>query len=251
MTPANLPHYERQYRQLRSEGHTGWLPPAGDAEVFDLARQLLARANAPGRKVLELGCGAGNISRRLAECGFDLLGIDMSPTAIAWAEEQSPTARSPRYRVLSATNLDALAPERFDVVLDGLCLHALIGPDRATALRQAAARLRPDGAFLMLTMCNDPVSPRLREVFDHTTRAIRGTDGVAEVCLLPADHILEELRAAGFHTEWFDVRPGSVDRGDQDLLLAVGKMPGPSAYPSSEARRGAVPHPRSLHHPED
>lgn len=251
MTPANFAHYEHQYRERRSAGGSGWLTAAGDDEVFDLVRLLLARAGLTGGRVLELGCGAGNISRRLAGCGFDLLGVDMSPTAVAWAAEQSPAARSPRYRVLSATRLDALAPELFDVVLDGLCLHALIGPDRATALRQAAARLRPGGAFLLLTMCNEPVPPRFRRVFDRETRTIRGADGVAEVCLLPADHILAELRSAGFRTEWSDVRPGNADRSDQDLLLAVGKTPGPAAYPPSEARSGTVPPPRSLHPTED
>ncbi|MFC1851686.1 class I SAM-dependent methyltransferase [candidate division CSSED10-310 bacterium] len=34
-------------------------------------------------KVLELGCGAGNLALRLSQQGYDCYGIDISPTAIS------------------------------------------------------------------------------------------------------------------------------------------------------------------------
>ncbi|KAB2588659.1 class I SAM-dependent methyltransferase [Streptomyces arboris] len=43
---------------------------------------------APGR-ALELGCGPGRNAHALASLGFDVDAIDLSPAAIAWAEERA------------------------------------------------------------------------------------------------------------------------------------------------------------------
>lgn len=219
--PANELQYERRYAELRAARRSGWLAPAADAEILGHVHRLLRAAGAAGGRLLELGCGAGNITLALAELGFEAVGIDVSPTAVAWAAERAATAaRPPRFARASATDLGAFRDGHFDLVLDGLCLHALIGPDRAACLGEVRRVLRPGGAFLVLTMCNDPRPPALRARFDPQSRTVPA-GGVSEVCLLPAPHILQELAAAGFTVDWTDPVPGDADRGDQDLLLAV------------------------------
>src|SRR5215470_11772866 len=47
---------------------------------------------APSRRVLDLGCGAGPLSRRLREQGFSTWGLDLSPALIAIARERLPDA---------------------------------------------------------------------------------------------------------------------------------------------------------------
>lgn len=39
--------------------------------------------------ILELGCGTGNVTKRLAEKGYDMIGIDSSPDMLAEAVEKS------------------------------------------------------------------------------------------------------------------------------------------------------------------
>ena len=63
------------------------------------ARQLLAfqprplpRARAAAaRRVLDLGCGEGRFSRDLKALGYDVVGIDCSPTLVAAAREADPS----------------------------------------------------------------------------------------------------------------------------------------------------------------
>jgi 2-polyprenyl-3-methyl-5-hydroxy-6-metoxy-1,4-benzoquinol methylase len=81
--------HDRRYRELRDQGAPGW---ETDDELREHEVELawaLAALEPVGKRVLELGCGAGNIARSLVERGFDVTGIDISPTAIAWATERA------------------------------------------------------------------------------------------------------------------------------------------------------------------
>ena len=85
--------YEKRYRELRAAGLPGW---AGDchagnrlklAAMLDDLQQsgLLPPAPCPA---LELGCGnAAMAALLLAERGYGVHGIDISPTAIGWAHQ--------------------------------------------------------------------------------------------------------------------------------------------------------------------
>lgn len=43
--------------------------------------------------VIDIGCGSGILARALTDAGFDVLGIDASPSMIALARTTAPTAR--------------------------------------------------------------------------------------------------------------------------------------------------------------
>jgi cyclopropane fatty-acyl-phospholipid synthase-like methyltransferase len=59
-----------------------------DPRIEEIARQLR-----PGSRVLDLGCGAGvPTSKFLVECGFEVIGMDVSPRQIERARELVPTA---------------------------------------------------------------------------------------------------------------------------------------------------------------
>src|SRR5688572_9813628 len=84
--------YDAHYRRLRDAGQQGW---AADQHERNLARlaetlQRLERDHLPKppAKVLVLGCGNGlSASRWMARSGYEVHGIDISATAIAWAED--------------------------------------------------------------------------------------------------------------------------------------------------------------------
>src|SRR5450631_3071873 len=82
--------HDRRYRQLRDQGAPGW-DTADDyrEREVELAWALAALEPGNGKRLLELGCGAGNIAGSLVERGFEVTGIDISPTAIAWATERA------------------------------------------------------------------------------------------------------------------------------------------------------------------
>jgi SAM-dependent methyltransferase len=61
---------------------------AGAAALIEFLRR---RGSASGL-VVELGCGSGASSRRLTEAGYDVLGLDSSPSMIELARMRAPRA---------------------------------------------------------------------------------------------------------------------------------------------------------------
>jgi SAM-dependent methyltransferase len=64
-------------------------------------------------RTLDIGCGAGRHSLYLQEKGFDVIGIDSSPLAIAVCRSRGLR----KVRVLSISGVGEFAPARFDSVI--------------------------------------------------------------------------------------------------------------------------------------
>ena len=106
----------------------------GGAPVLDL---LAARA---GERILDLGCGVGGLSRRIAETGARVLGLDASAEMIASAREQQPDLEFV-HGDAEAIGFDA----EFDAVFSNAALHWMLRPD---AVAQGVYRaLKPGGRF--------------------------------------------------------------------------------------------------------
>jgi ubiquinone/menaquinone biosynthesis C-methylase UbiE len=107
MTPEE---YDAWYRAPRGR----WI---GETEYRLLCEML---APAPGASVLDVGCGSGYFTRRLAADGFEVTGIDVSPETIRYAQSQAVAGE--RYMVGDARRLPF--PDRhFDacVAITSLC----------------------------------------------------------------------------------------------------------------------------------
>lgn len=92
--------------------------------------------------VLEIGCGTGRHTLRLAAAGNRVTGLDLSPGMLA--EARRKLATWPQVRLLRADIMrDKLALGDFDVVLTALVLEHIQDP--ALFFQRAAAVLRPGG----------------------------------------------------------------------------------------------------------
>lgn len=102
---------------------------------------------APAR-VADLGCGTGTLSVLLAEEGYDVTGVDLSPAMVGRARVKAAQSRPS----ISFTVGDASAPplpaSSFDVVLSRHVLWAL--PDPQSALRRWIELLAPEGRLLLV-----------------------------------------------------------------------------------------------------
>jgi 2-polyprenyl-3-methyl-5-hydroxy-6-metoxy-1,4-benzoquinol methylase len=175
--------------------------------------------------VLELGCGAGNLSVMLAERGYAITGVDIAPTAVDWATERAlAQGISAQFYVDNVLELATCADSAFDAVVDGHCLHCIIGSDRARCLAAVLRVLKPGGILVVLTMCGAVTDPRMLENFDATTRTTvhsgRPTRFVGD-----PDSIVAEVVTAGF-----DIRKVQViarkDDNDLDDLVVYAVKPG-------------------------
>jgi SAM-dependent methyltransferase len=118
--------------------------------LFDpLTHRLLREAGlAPGMRVLDLGSGAGNVTRLAAELvgpRGSVVGLERDPAAVELARRRTD-AGNVEFRVGDVQTLDGLE-DGFDVVVGRLVLMYLTDP--AAALARAAARVRPGGLICM------------------------------------------------------------------------------------------------------
>ena len=106
--------------------------------IFDAARVQ------PGTKVLDLGCGSGDLSLQLLARGANVTGVDISPGMIAVARRRAelhfPEARA---EFIAAPVEDmGLAPGSFDAVVGRFILHHL---DLDAGAAEIAKLLIPGG----------------------------------------------------------------------------------------------------------
>lgn len=126
--------YGSRYRELRAAGFLGW---AGRDFERGLARltETLDRLEHDGflrkpSRVLELGCGNGLSSFLLAQRSYDVRGIDISRTAVLWAEERfAAVGLVGSFHEGDVRDMPIFGDRSFDIVIDGSCLHFPIGHD--------------------------------------------------------------------------------------------------------------------------
>lgn len=116
--------------------------------------ELLPGDGLAGSAVVDLGCGEGENTRRLARLGVRMTGVDISAGMIAAA--RGAEAAAPlgiRYEVGSISRLDGFPDASFDAAVSTMAL--MDGPDLAGAFRAAHRVLRPGGSltFSVLHPC--------------------------------------------------------------------------------------------------
>jgi SAM-dependent methyltransferase len=106
----------------------------------------------PGETVLDIACGNGQFSRRLADLGAVVTASDFSPRLIEFAKQRS-TEYTDRitYHVADATDEAQLlalagAGERFDAAVCNMALMDI--PAIEPLFRAVAKMLKPDGRFV-------------------------------------------------------------------------------------------------------
>jgi SAM-dependent methyltransferase len=108
----------------------------------------------PGR-ALDLGCGPGRNALHLARHGFTVDGVDLSATAIAWAEERAEGV-DVRFIRGNAFELDL---GTYDLVYDSGCFHHLAPHRRITYLEFLDRRLAPGGHLALTGFSADVPEP--------------------------------------------------------------------------------------------
>ena len=107
-----------------------------DPSHLDKVDRLLSLND--GQRVLEIGCGQGHLTKRLADRGINITGVDANPNA-------SEVAETDRVLHMKGENLE-FDNESFDVVLS---VHALEHiPPLDQAIAEMARVLKPGGRAL-------------------------------------------------------------------------------------------------------
>ena len=169
-------------------------PACTDDAVDQLVRT--ARLHAASR-VLEVGCGTGQLTGLLADRGVQLTAIDIGESMVA-AARRRVIGRSIAFRVSSFEEL--VAPEgSFDLIVSADAFHWV---DPEIRFSKSARLLRPDGWLALLSLeqvYDEPLDGELRGMW-----AVR-SDGGRAWLTQPAPTIAQAICGSGHFGEPIEV----------------------------------------------
>lgn len=143
------------YRILYQVGFTPWEQidglPAG-RQIEELFAREEAMRGKPYGRALELGCGSGIWSTKLAARGWEVTGIDNVPKALRRARKRAQGAGvAPTFVEGDVTELGKVSStERFGLVLDVGCFHELSDVQRASVGREVSGVATDDATVLLM-----------------------------------------------------------------------------------------------------
>lgn len=123
--------------------------------------EFLDNNSSAGSKVLDVGCGSGEIARVIKEKGYRVSGVDFSPVAIELTRKQGINSR--------LVDLDTGLPfddDTFDTVWAGDVIEHVFDP--IFVLREINRILVPGGQLLCTVPYDLNIATRLRIFFGHS-----------------------------------------------------------------------------------
>jgi len=144
--------------RTRRHGHTGW----ADQRVYRYDQPLRMRAmlslvrelypDLRGVRVLDAGCGTGDLSLRLAAAGADVVGVDVSPEVIETARRRAVGQPNVRFVAEPITELGE-ASGAYDLIVSVTVLqHMTTEAALQAALGSLAAAMAPASRLVALEM---------------------------------------------------------------------------------------------------
>lgn len=120
---------------------------AGEAAYVD---RIIQRHHPGASSMLELGCGTGGHALHLANHGYEVHGIDLSPSMIALAQERPADycSSSPTFEVADLRKFRAA--RKFDAVVSlfHVMSYQILDSDLHAAMETAAVHMNAGGVFV-------------------------------------------------------------------------------------------------------
>lgn len=210
----------------------GWQSAAGQARADRRGRLFLDLARiGPNARVLELGCGTGEFTRRVARAGARLMALDLSGDLLARARDKIGEAAS---FVRANAHVLPFPDASFDAVYGCSILHHL---DLDIALREVRRVLRVGGRLVF----SEPnlVNPQVYLIFkvDRLRHRYGGTPDEMAFTRSAISRVLRGLSFRSVSVRHFDFVhpgiPGALLPALQPVLERLERVPGLRALSGS------------------
>jgi trans-aconitate 2-methyltransferase len=208
-------------------------PENWDSSLYDDRHSFVWRSGASlvellnpqsGERILDLGCGTGHLTAKIADAGAVVTGMDSSPSMIAQARQNFPSLR-----FVLADARDFRFEEPFDAVFSNAALHWI--HDAESVVKSIRAALRPGGRLVLemgakgnIQQIRHAIETALTEA-GHTPKSPWFFPSAAEYCTLLEKQGFEIRMAQTFERwpklehperglqEWLEMFAGSYFEG--------------------------------------
>ncbi|MBW2523695.1 MAG: class I SAM-dependent methyltransferase [Deltaproteobacteria bacterium] len=216
--------------EARPASYDRWMRRLSGGRVGRAHREVAALVPR-GARVLEVGCGTGELLQLLCARGAQVEAFDPSPAmCAATAARIAAAGLGDRawVRQMGVEGMDQLDAESFDAVVSTLVLSELHDDERRFALEQARRVLAPDG---VMVVADEVVPPTPAGRALHAAArwpALAATFLVTGSSTRPVADLVGELERAGLLVEREQLSHGGA------FCLAVARRPG---HPHAEEDR--------------
>jgi SAM-dependent methyltransferase len=158
--PNEVMDWDSAYRgQGEFEGPPPWNIGEPQPELAALVAASKFRSD-----VLDAGCGYAELSLALAADGYTVVGVDLTPTAVAAANRAAQerglnTASFVQADITALTGYDG----RFNTVVDSTLFHSLAVEDRDGYLRSVHRAAAPGASYYVLVFAKGAFPPEAEQ----------------------------------------------------------------------------------------
>ena len=165
LTTTERQYWEQRYQENTAKWDIGMAAPP--------LASLLASSEAPiAGKTAVIGCGQGHDAILFAKHGFDTIGFDFAPSAIALGQKLSKTMEiSMQFLQRDIFEFPQEFPNSFDYAIEHTCFCAIRPEQRPDFVNMVRSILKPTGEFIALFWAHNrpdgpPFGVTLEEIKD-------------------------------------------------------------------------------------
>jgi 2-polyprenyl-3-methyl-5-hydroxy-6-metoxy-1,4-benzoquinol methylase len=134
--------YQYAYLDGESSHHHAYLLPP----LLEMLSQI-KRSGQQTLRVLDLGCGNGSLSHRLAQEGYEVVGVEDSEQGVAFARQSFPDCHFIHASIYELPYAEL--ENSFDIVISAEVIEHLLYPREL--VRAAKKCLKPNGRLILTT----------------------------------------------------------------------------------------------------
>lgn len=186
--------------------HTNWSRPqtvagfAASPPNLTLMQVSARERERGGRRLLDIGCGAGRNAIPLAEAGWEVVGTDYSLPMVEAAAARAQEANLNARFILAPMESLPFQDESFDlIVAHGIWNLAESTAQFRQAVREAARLAAPDAGLFVFTFSRNTISAEAEPV-EGEEFVFTEFSGQRQT-FLTEDQLIRELAAAGFERD--------------------------------------------------
>jgi ubiquinone/menaquinone biosynthesis C-methylase UbiE len=141
---------EQNFWKEAAEGYDEWIT-SDFKDQYEVNWNILTKYMNTALRVLDVGCGPGDLSIRISQLCREVWGVDVTPEMIQIAEEKA--ASEPANVCFQQADACDLPFENhtFDTVMSVNALQTMIRPEMA--IMEMSRVLKPGGELLLITYC--------------------------------------------------------------------------------------------------